>query len=71
MKVYLLMGAAQENGETTRTYIYGIFDDKNVAEMHRDTIQKRLEEDDCAEVVTLEEMNMNEPTLAYWDTLQG
>lgn len=72
MKLYMVIGEDRENDcDECITYIYGIFNDRNLAEAHRNKVEEAIHRDGYGEQVYIQDYELNKPTQDYYNTLQG
>ena len=72
MQLYMVVGEDRSLGEDEcTTYIYGIFNDRKLAEKHRNKLEETLEENGSDELIYIQEYELNKPTQEYYDTLEG
>ena len=72
MKVYMVFGEAYNDcDDKCVTFIYGVFNDRVVAEEHKNKLEDALERDGSNERIYVRNLELNEPTRAYYDTLEG
>lgn len=72
MEIYVVFGKACEDGDDRCiTFLYGVFDDRVVAEEHKNKLEGALERDGSNEQIYISGLELNEPTRVYYDTLEG
>ena len=72
MQLYIVFGESRDwEDDKCITYIYGVFDDRVVAEEHKNKLEDALERDNSNEQIHISYLELNEPTRVYYDTLEG
>ena len=71
MDIYLVFGFVSEDGsDEGHTYIYGVFDDRVVAEEKKNKLEEALERDGSNEHIYIKYLKMNEETRLFYDTVE-
>lgn len=71
MDIYLVFGFVSEDGsDEGHAYIYGVFDDRVVAEEKKNKLEEALERDGSNERIYIKYLKMNEETQLFYDTVE-
>lgn len=71
MEVYLLKGEIPAQWpEEAITYIYGVFDNRPLAEQHRNKLQNVLDNDGASEQLFIDELELNTPTETFFMAME-
>lgn len=71
MDIYLVFGFISEDGsDEGHTYIYGVFDNRVVAEEKKNKLEEALERDGSDERIYIKYLKMSEETRLFYDTVE-